>query len=77
MDFEPFKYYGIDWLMFAGILTHLWMLGNKLRSAWLIGVLISLCGILFGYLSGSLATVIMNCVFITIHIRNYMKWSHD
>jgi hypothetical protein len=76
MDFEPFKYYGIDWLMFAAILVHLWMLGNKWRSAWLVGILVSVCSISFGYLSESLAIIIMNVVFITMHIRNYMKWSH-
>ena len=76
MDFNVFKYYGVDWLLFVLIIIHLWMLGNKRRSAWLVGISICSCSIVFGYLTESLAVILMNVIFVTFHIRNYIKWKH-
>ena len=74
---DLWKYYGVDWALFFLIVLHLWMLGNKWRAAWIVGVGISICSILFGYLSESVALVLMNVVFIFFHIWNYVKWGEQ
>lgn len=68
------NYYGVDWLLFLLIVTHLWLLGNQRRSAFLVGIAATICGVVFGYLIGSFATILMNIVFTFMHIRAYMKW---
>jgi hypothetical protein len=69
-----FKYYGVDWVIFAFVVIHLWMLGNKKRQAFLFGMGGNLFGILLGYLVESIACIIMNSVFLTMHINAYRKW---
>jgi hypothetical protein len=68
------EYYGVDWLLFALVFIHLWMLGNRIRSAFLLGVAANACGFVFGWMTGSIATLIMNVVFCLLNIRAYIKW---
>lgn len=70
-----FKYYGVDWAIFVILVVHLWLLGNKLRVAFLFGVLGSSCGIAMGFLCDSLAIIVMNAVFVCMHIRAWWKWT--
>jgi hypothetical protein len=50
------------------------MLGNKKRQAFLFGMGGNLFGILLGCLVESIACIIMNSVFLTMHINAYRKW---
>lgn len=69
-----FNYYGVDIVSYTFVLIHLWLLGNKVRSAWIFGIMATVCFTFFGVLCGSPATVIMNIVFTIFHIVNYIKW---
>ncbi len=69
-----FNYYGIDWVIFALVVTHLWMLGNQWRNAFLLGAIASCFGLVLGLLINSLASVLMNIAFCFMHIRAYNKW---
>lgn len=71
------KYYGIDWLVFLFIVIHLWMLGNKWRTAFIFGMIGSGFGVILGLLISSVALVIMNISFALMHFRAYAKWSND
>lgn len=68
------KFYGADWLLFAFVLIHLWLLGHKKRTAFLYGVAACCCGFSFGCMTGSVATLLMNAVFAVMHIRAYILW---
>jgi hypothetical protein len=70
-----FKYYGVDWAIFAILVLHLWLLGNKVRAAFLLGMLGSSCGIVLGYMCDSVAVMIMNAAFICMHFRAWLKWT--
>ena len=70
-----FKYYGVDWGIFAIFLTHLWLLGNKVRAAFLLGMLGSAFGVSLGYMCDSVAIMIMNSDFICMHLRAWLKWT--
>jgi len=69
-----FKYYGIDWLIFSILIVHCWMLGNKMRSAFLLGIIASCFGVCLGYLCGSLAVILMNSTFVCLNFCNWRKW---
>lgn len=69
-----FKYYGVDWIIFILVVTQLWLLGNKKRQAFLFGMAGNSCGILLGFLVESIACIIMNSVFVIMHVNAYRKW---
>jgi hypothetical protein len=69
------KYYGVDWAVFVLIVLHLWLLGNRNRFAFILGALGTCFGFAFGILIGSLASVLMNVVFFTMHVRAFFKWA--
>lgn len=71
------KYYGVDWALFALIVVHLWMLGNKWKWAFIFGFWACCFGLIFGILVGSIASMIMNVVFALMHLRAYWKWSRS
>lgn len=72
---EYFQYYGIDWI--AMVLTFLAILqiGNKNK----IGFVLMICGntswITVGYLTGSIAMIIANIIFLLMNVRAIIKWS--
>ena len=68
------RYYGVDWAVFVLIVTHLWLLGNKKRYAFLFGMAASSFGMCLGYMIESVACVIMNATFIFMHARAYVRW---
>ena len=72
---DIFKYYGIDWLLFILVLVHLWLLGNKNKLAFVFGILGCACGVAFGIMIESIASVIMNFTFGLLHFRALIKWS--
>lgn len=72
-----FKYYGVDWFLFGFILCHIWLLGNQKKLAFPFAIAGCICGIIFGYMTESVATMLMNIIFILMHIRSYYKWSNN
>lgn len=69
------KYYGADWAQFLFVFIHMWMLGNKSRSAFVMGFAACMFGLCLGCMIDSLACMVMNVVFAAMHIRNFFKWS--
>lgn len=70
-----FQYYGLDWLIFALLLLHVWLLGERNRFAFVFGVIASILNVLFGWMIGSLAIVLMSVIFTVLHFVAYIKWS--
>jgi hypothetical protein len=75
MEFNLLEYYCVDWLIFIFTLLHLWLLGEKKRSAWIAGGLIAMAAGTLGWMIGSFALVLMNIVFLFFDIWNYIKWT--
>ena len=72
-----FKCQGVDWIIFILVVTQLWLLGNKKRQAFLFGMAGNSCGILLGFLVESIACIIMNSVFVIMHVNAYRKWKPE
>lgn len=68
------KFYGVDWVLFLLVVVHLWMLGHKMRAAFLVGVLASATGFVLGLIIMSAGTLTMNVVFAILHLRAYLRW---
>ena len=69
------NYYGIDWLIFALITLHIYYLGSQKSVAFPIAMLATFLGAIFGLMTHSLATVLMNIVFFFLHLQAYAKWT--
>ena len=72
-----FKCQGVDWIIFILVVTNLLLLGNKKRQAFLFGMAGNSCGILLGFLVESIACIIMNSVFMIMHVNAYRKWKPE
>ena len=68
------KFYGVDWLLFALVVVHLWMLGHKMRTGFLVGILAASTGFVLGLIIESAGTLTMNVVFAFMHLRAYLRW---
>ncbi len=74
MEFDPLKYYGIDWLFFSLVVYHLYLLGNQVRATFLVAIVATVFGVVFGAMTGSVATMVMNAIFCGMHFRAYVMW---
>ena len=70
-----FEYYCVDWLMFAVLTSHVWLLAYKIRSSFLLGAFGSFLGIIFGIMTSSTAVTLMNVLFCLLQLRAYYMWS--
>lgn len=70
-----FKYYCIDWILFVLVITQIWLLGNRNRFAFLIGMLGCCFGFSLGIMINSAASMTMNSVFFVMYLRAYCQWS--
>lgn len=72
-----FRYYGLDWLIFVFFAIHTWLLGSKQKSAFIFGMLGCGCGLIFATMIDSLASGVMNCLFLFMHVRAYLLWNKE
>ena len=72
---DLFKYYGIDWLAFFLYIETTWLIGNKDRRGFLFGIAANFLGLWFSWYVSSVASFIMNIMFIVMNLRGYIKWN--
>ena len=72
-----FKYYGVDWLAMVFTFGAIYLLGNKSRRGFVLMMTGNSCWVVIGALSGSIAMVIANLVFLIMNARAWIKWSPD
>ena len=71
------QYYGADWLgMFLSVLN-IWLMGNKNKYGFLVGILANLSWLIFGIMSETIAGLIVNLIMIILNFRGYQKWKKD
>lgn len=68
------NYYGVDWIIFILIVTHIKFLG--LKNEWAFPFAIAGCsfGVILGVLVQSIAVVMMNTTFIVMHYITWRTW---
>ena len=68
------RYLGIDWLAMSFTFVAIYLLGNQSRSGFVTMICGNLCWVIVGVLSGSMAMVIANAVFLAMNARGWQKW---
>ena len=72
-----FQYYGTDWIAPVLTFTALYLLGEKNRWGFVVGMVGCLCWIMMGVLVNSIPQIIANIIFFIINLRGWIKWSKD
>jgi hypothetical protein len=71
------NYYGIDWIAMTFTFTAIYLLGEKKRYAFLIGIVGNMFWLVFGVFSHSIATIVANIIIMSLNARGYIKWGRS
>ncbi|MDG2090794.1 MAG: nicotinamide mononucleotide transporter [Gammaproteobacteria bacterium] len=69
------QYYGSDWLAMILTLIAIWLVGNKNKNGFLVHIIGNVCWIIMALMTGSLAMILANAVFILVNSRALILWS--
>lgn len=69
-----FQYYGVDWLITLTAFTGIFLLGEKKKEGFILGMISSAVGIIFSFQIGSIANGITSLVLFFFYLRGYIKW---
>jgi len=75
MEPQLFQYFGMDWIAMVLTMLAIWQIGNKNIAGFYIMMTGNVFWVILGVLTGSVALVIANAIFIGMNIRAIMKWS--
>ena len=70
-------YKGFDWAAMAATFVSLWLIGNKVRAGFLVGVLANVFWFGYGFLSHSIANMLASCVVAGLQYRGWHKWGAE
>lgn len=74
MEFDIFKFYGLDWLIFLIVVFHIYLIGEGKSVGWILGTIASILSVFLAILCGSFAMVLMNIFYVFMRTWNYFKW---
>ncbi len=68
------RYGGVDWLVTATAFLGIFLLGEKRRSGFAIGMLSCVFGVIFSLQIGSIANGVSSAVLFFLYLRGYVRW---
>lgn len=71
---DPFQYWATDWMGMAFAIVSLVMITRKNRGGFVVGVACNICWIMFGVLSGSLASICANILYAGLNLHGWRQW---
>ena len=71
------KYLGFDWAAMVFTFGSLYLLGNKARAGFLLGVVANFFWFGYGFMSGSMANMLCSCVIVLLQIRGWHNWGRE
>lgn len=69
-----FKYYCLDWVNVVLVPLHIWLLGNKNRHGFLVGIASCVFSLSWSYMAESYANIVLAFVLLGLHIRGWILW---
>ena len=71
------KYLGFDWAAMVFTFGSLYLLGNKARAGFLLGVVANFFWFGYGFMSGSMANMLCSCVIVLLQVRGWHNWGRE
>lgn len=72
--FALLKFYGVDWFALTSGFLSTWALGNKQRYGFLFAIGGCIGWFIFGVITGSVADIAAQCIFLILNIRGFLRW---
>jgi nicotinamide riboside transporter PnuC len=69
-----FQYYGVDWFVMITAFVCLFLIGERDRIGFVVGMLSATFGIIFSYQIGSVANAISSVVVLVLYLRGFLQW---
>lgn len=71
------QYKGCDWAAMVFTFLSLYLLGNKSRTGFVMGIIANVFWFSYGYLTGSVANMFCSSVVIYLQARGWVNWGKD
>ncbi len=71
------RYYGLDWAAMITTFISLYLLGNKMRAGFLVGIGANCFWLGYGFLSASIANMLASCVVAALQYRGWLRWASE
>ncbi len=71
------KFYGFDWAAMVFTFASLYLLGNKVRTGFLLGVLANFFWFGYGYMTDSIANMMCSTVIVLLQVRGWRNWGRS
>ncbi|UCE66816.1 MAG: nicotinamide mononucleotide transporter [Candidatus Zixiibacteriota bacterium] len=69
-----FQYYGVDWAVTLMVFIGIFLLGDKKKAGFLLGMLSAALAFIFSFQIGSIANGVTALVLFILYFRGYWKW---
>lgn len=71
------RYLGLDWAAMVLTFVSLYLLGNRNRLGFVMGIGANFFWFSYGFMSGSLANMLCSVVVMLLQFRGWQKWNRD
>lgn len=76
MDFSLLgKYYGVDWILMLTVFVGIFLLGEKKKLGFIVGMLSAVFGLIFSIQIASVANGVSSFVLLALYMRGYLRWT--
>ncbi len=72
-----FQYYGIDWIITFMVFAGIFLLGEKQKLWFIVGMISTIFAFGFSFQIGSIANGITAVVLFGLYLRGYLKWRKE
>ena len=69
-----FQYYGIDWLVTITVFVGIFLLGDKKKMGFIVGMISSSFAFVFSFQIGSIANGVTAIILFILYLRGFWKW---
>jgi len=70
-----FHYYGIDWVVTLTVFAGIFLLSDKKKLGFVVGMISATVGFIFSFQIGSIANGVTSIVLFFLYLRSYIKWT--
>lgn len=74
MDHNLLNYYGTDYIAAICAIIGIFFIGNKNRFGFVLYMIATAFGIIFGYLAKTFPLMVMNSILFVMNLRAFLKW---
>ena len=75
IKFYSFQYYGVDWLITFLTFGGIFLIGDKNKKGFILGMLSSLLAFIFSFQIGSIANGVTSIFLFGLYLRGLIIWT--